>query len=507
MAVSAPVGARTAPLARVAVAIVGAGFAGICAALELRRAGRDDFLILERANGVGGTWLQNTYPGVACDVPSHLYALATHPNPHWSRVFAPGNEIRAYLEGIVQDEGLASRLRLETPVVDARWDETRSCWRLEVGGAQPGPVEAEVLVIACGRLTEPHIPAVDGLETFPGPIFHSSRWNHHESLAGARVAVVGTGASAVQLVPEVARLGARVTVFQRTPAWIVPRRDRPFTVRERAAFAADSALLTAFRDRLYVEGEARFASRSGDPAAALAARRAAADHLADQVRDPRLRAALTPAHAFGCKRVLLSDEFYPAIASGGATLEPSALARVEGPTLVGASGTRHSVDVLVLATGFAMTRQPYAHLVRGESGTLAEHWAGGMRSFGSTVVSGFPNLFVLDGPNAALAHNSALLMIEAQVGYLLRALAVRDAMQDRVLRVDPRAEDEYMREIDAAAASTPWLSGGCPNRYVDEASGRLTFLWPGTVERFRTVLARAVRNEFLTGALSEGAGA
>jgi cation diffusion facilitator CzcD-associated flavoprotein CzcO len=476
------------------VAIVGAGFAGLGMAMALRRAGRDDFVVLERGDSVGGTWRDNTYPGVACDVPSHLYGFAAHPHPDWSATFAPGAEIHSYLEAVARAENLGDRLRLRTPLLSADWDADAALWRLQTGG---GPIEARALVLACGRLTEPNVPAIPGLETFPGPIFHSSRWDHDVDLAGARVAVVGTGASAVQLVPELAGLAASVTLFQRTPAWIVPRGGRDYTDAERERFAAHPGELARLRADLYTEGEARFASRSGDAAAAAEAERAALAHLQTQVADPALRRALTPDYAFGCKRVLLSDDFYPAVSSDVVTLEPSALGAVDGATLVAASGARHDADVLVLATGFAASRQPYADLVRGEGETtLAEHWSQGMTSFASTVVAGFPNLFVLNGPNASLGHNSSVLMSEEQAGYVVRALAQRDRRPDGVLRVSAEAESGYTDEIAAAAASTPWITGGCGNWYVDDRSGRLTLLWPGTVQAFRDRLAAADGAEF-----------
>ncbi|WP_203581553.1 flavin-containing monooxygenase [Microbacterium hibisci] len=483
-------------MTRVEVAIVGAGFAGIGVASALRRAGRDDFVVLERAASVGGTWRDNTYPGVACDVPSHLYGFAAHPNPSWSGTYAKGAEIHRYLDGVVDAEGLRDRVRFNTPVRRAEWDAAHEVWRIGTGPAPDDDiVVADVLVLACGRLTEPTVPRVSGLGTFPGPLFHSARWDHAADLAGARVGVVGTGASAVQIVPELARTAAHVTLFQRTPAWIVPRGGDAYSDADRARFAATPQALEALRAELYAEGEARFASRSGDSAAAAEAEAVARAHLRRQVADPALRAALTPDYAFGCKRVLLSDEFYPAVASDAVTLVPEALTSVEGSTLIASDGSRHEVDALVLATGFASTRQPYAELVSGEGGqTLAEHWSAGMTAFGSTVVAGFPNLFVLNGPNASLGHSSSVLMIEEQAAYVTRVL---DARSGRVLRVDPAAEDAYTAEIARAAASTRWMTGGCRNWYVDERSGRLALLWPGTVDAFRERLARADGSEFL----------
>ena len=475
----------------VEVAIVGAGFAGIGMALALRRAGRTSLRILERGDAVGGTWRDNTYPGVACDVPSHLYGFAAHPNPDWSGVYATGAEIHEYLGTIVARERLHPQLRLQCPLLHAQWCTDR--WLLSTGS---GPLTADVLVLACGRLTEPSIPAIAGLETFAGPMFHSSRWDHRVPLAGRRVAVVGTGASAVQLVPELARTAGQVTVFQRSPAWIVPREHRSYTAAERAHFAQDVSALARLRTQLYRAGEARFASRSGDKTAARQARQIARDHLHGQVSDPALRAALTPDYEFGCKRVLLSDEFYPALSSERVTLEPSALAAVRPDALIAESGAQHSADVLVLATGFAASQQPYAELVVGEQQhSLAEAWSAGMAAFASTAVAGFPNMFVLNGPNASLGHNSSVLMLEEQADYVLRSLARRRSIP--ILRVDPAAQAEYVAEVDHAAAETPWLTGGCRNWYVDPRSGRLTLLWPGTVDAFRRRLAAANGSEYL----------
>ncbi|UUT34522.1 flavin-containing monooxygenase [Microbacterium elymi] len=276
------------------VVVVGAGFAGLAAVMALRAQGIEDVVVLERAASLGGTWRDNTYPGVACDVPSHLYGFAGHPNPRWSGVFARGDEIRAYLEHVAAAERIAPWL--ETPMLDARWDA--GAWRIRTGGARPGKLTADALVLACGRLTEPRIPDIPGLESFPGPMFHSARWDHRAALDGARVGVIGTGASAVQLVPQLART-ADVTLFQRTPAWIVPREDRPYTPAEQATFAAHPDALARLRDELYREGEARYASRSGDADAAAAARAVALTHLHTQVADPALRAVLTPDYAFG----------------------------------------------------------------------------------------------------------------------------------------------------------------------------------------------------------------
>lgn len=502
---------------RTSALIIGAGFAGIAQALALRDAGVRSFFIVERAASVGGTWRDNSYPGIACDIPSHLYGLESHPWPKWSRVFAPGAEIRDYLERVVSSEGLDDQLLLGTTMTSARWDG--SAWHVTLAApSAPSPVHndansrpkvsetgthggsgqkfaslctreviADHLILAAGRLTEPKIPQIPGLHTFPGPMFHSARWRHDLNLAGKKVAIVGTGASAVQLAPALARLGARVALFQRTPAWIVPRGDRAVNGSEMRAYEADPALLARRRDDLYAEGEARFASRSGDPEASAAAERVAREHLAAQVADPRLREQLTPDYAFGCKRVLLSDDFYPAIADGSITLEPSALAAVRGRRLVAASGASYDADVVVFATGFETTRQPYATRVTGEFETLDEHWARGMTAVASTLVAGFPNLYVLNGPNASLGHNSSILISEAQARFAAEIVARGDRVS-----VTAKAERASTADIARRAARTPWLTGGCQNWYVDERSGALALLWPGTVADFRQRLEGAL---------------
>ncbi len=474
------------------VVIVGAGFAGLAAALELRAAGIDDVVMIERAGDVGGTWRENVYPGVACDVPSALYALRRHPSARWSHEFAPGAEIQAYLRRVAAEHAPAGGIRFHTPLQSARWHGTH--WELET---PTGPLRAHNLVLACGRLTEPALPALPGLAGFPGRVVHSARWDTDWDVAGEHIAVVGTGASGIQLVPELVRRGARVTLFQRSAAWILPRGGRTITAAERSRRSGDREALDAERERLFRDGETRFASRAGDAAAAAAATDQALAHLHDSVAGAELRSALTPDYAFGCKRVLLSDDFYPAVASSAVTLEPTALAHVEGHELVAASGRRHRVDAVVLATGFHATRQAYATLVHGEHGeSLDEHWSAGMTSALSTVVAGFPNLFVLNGPNAALGHNSSILMLEEQAGYLARVIAGGAA--DAVRRVDPAAEESYTALIQQRAATTSWITGGCSSWYVDDRSGRLTLLWPGTVTDFRALLAAADGSEFLT---------
>ena len=466
------------------IAIVGAGFAGIGLAVRLQRAGRTDFAVFERATSVGGTWRDNTYPGVACDIPAHLYSLSFQTNPEWARVFATGDEIRDYLERVADE--VRPRIRLCTPVLDMTWDESRGLWSVDT---PDGIHTARVLVLACGRLADPYIPDIDGLASFAGEMFHSARWDHRVDLRGARVAVVGSGASAVQLLPRVAEVASQVTVFQRSAPYVMPRIDRAYTDAERGLFAKDPEEIERLRSQLFWAAEEGFAERAGDQTRTAAARLRALEHLRTSISDPRLRLLLTPDYEIGCKRVLISNDYYPAFERPGVHLVPSPVVAVRGNAadgstrVVGGDGSVHEVDVLIFATGFAASRQPYATQVRGRDETLAEHWSGGMRAYASTAVAGFPQMFVLDGPNAGLGHNSAVHMIESQIDFVMRALE-----EDGPLEVCAEAEQQWTDWVDAQAEGTVWTTGGCESWYVDPRNGRLTLLWPGFAHTFRSAL-------------------
>ena len=467
------------------VAIVGAGFAGLGLGIRLKRRAADEgtsesFVILERADDVGGTWRDNVYPGVACDIPSHLYSYSFRTKPDWSHVYPSGAELHEYLRECAREEGLLPHLRFGEPVTDARWLADDERWLVTTPVAR---YRARVLVSAVGRLSEPRIPSIEGLGGFRGPAMHTAAWDDTLPLADARVGLVGTGASAVQLLPELARRARHVTVFQRSAPYVVPRGDRPYSAAELDELT-DATARHSLREQIFWDAESAFPQRLGVPEAIGELRDRARTHREAQVTDPLLRAALTPDYEIGCKRVLLSDDFYPALQRPNVTLEASALKRMDASTAVAQSGARHEVDVLVFATGFHATRPPFADLVTGRDGIrLADRWSDGMRAYASTVVHGFPNLFVLDGPNASLGHNSAVYMIEAQLDYVLGALDHLRAFGDP-LEIPLDAEDAYVAAIDAAARDTVWLSG-CTSWYVDERSGRLALLWPGYAHTFR----------------------
>lgn len=466
--------------ADVDVVVIGAGIAGIGAAIELAARG-ESFVVLERASEVGGTWRDNTYPGVACDIPAHLYTFAHSPNPSWSRRFAPGSEIQRYLRDLAARPEVAAHLRLGHEMTSAVFDEATGGWEVTT---TRGRFRGRVLVLAAGRLTEPRTPALPGLDGFDGPVFHSARWDHTVDLTGKRVGVVGTGASAVQIVPELAGRARRVTVFARSAPYVIPRDDRPHSAGELRSFRDDPGAVRRLREEIFTGMERGIAARRRRRTAQAELRDLALGHLAAQVSDPALRARLTPDYEVGCKRVLLSDAFYPALGRDDVDLA-GALERLDGRTAVASDGSRAELDALVLATGFHTTRQPYAERVRGRGGLLlSQAWERGMVSHASTAVHGFPSMFVLDGPNATLGHNSAVHVIESQLAYLAGALD-HLARHPGPLEVTARAQEDYTREIDAMAAETVWLRGGCTNWYVDKRSGRLTLIWPGSAAAFR----------------------
>lgn len=467
---------------RTRIVIIGAGFAGLGMGIQLKRRGEDDFLILDRGADVGGTWRDNTYPGAACDVPSHLYSFSFRPNPDWSSVYSPGPEIQQYLQTCADEEGLRPHLRLETTMEDASWSAEEG-WRVTT---DRGVFTSDHLIVCTGHLADEHLPGVPGLETFTGEAFHSARWDERADLTGKRVGVVGTGASAIQLIPEVVKVASEVVVFQRTPAYVIPRRERPYTEGEKRMFRRDPDAIRALRAELFWSGENTFAQRRGIPQFLEQGRRLALSHLAAQVPDPELRERLTPHYDPGCKRVLISNTYYPALVDPKTTLESSALARVEAGSAVAASGASYDLDVLVFATGFEAAVPPFARHIHGRDGVaLSEQWDEGMQAFHSTTVHNFPNMFSINGPNTSLGHNSIVYIIESQIEYILGALDHLRANDLQVLEPTAEAEEEYVERIDRGAAGTVWTSGGCESWYLDPRTGRLTLIWPDSGAAFR----------------------
>jgi len=478
----------------VRVCVAGTGFSGLGMAIKLQQEGIQDFVVLERASGVGGTWRDNTYPGCACDVPSHLYSFSFAPNTEWSHVFSRQPEIRSYLERVTDEYGLRPRLHLGTDLESGVWDDEAMLWRLHTNR---GELTADILVSGCGGLVEPALPQVPGTETFSGPAFHSARWDHSVDLSGKRVAVVGTGASAIQFVPAIQPEVAHLTVFQRTPPWIVPRPDRPITDRERALFRRLPAAQRAARAAVYWLREFNLLSFTRGGALRNLAEKQARKNLEDNVPDPELRAKLTPDYAIGCKRVLLSDDYYPALVQPNVSVVTTAVREVRPHSVVDGDGVEHEVDVIIYGTGFRVMDIPLAHRLTGTEGrTLADSWQDhGSEAHRGTTVAGFPNLFLLLGPNTALGHSSVVLMIEAQIGYVADAIRALDSYGVQALDVRRSAQDRYNAELQEQLDDTVWNQGGCRSWYRD-ANGRNFTLWPTHTFTFRKQMLRFDREAY-----------
>jgi cation diffusion facilitator CzcD-associated flavoprotein CzcO len=473
---------------RTGVLVVGTGFAGLGTAIRLRESGRTDFVVLERGADVGGTWRDNRYPGCACDVPSHLYSFSFAPNPDWTRAFSAQPEIEAYLQRVARERGVLPHVHFSTELLDARWDDATATWTVQTSR---GTVVADVLVLGTGGLSEPSVPSLPGLERFVGTTFHSAAWNAEHDLTGERVAVVGTGASAIQFVPHVQERAAHLTLFQRTAPWVMPRRDRAISPAERRLYRAVPAAQKLSRAGIYLGRESWLLGFTVQPALMRLAERAALRLLRKQVPDPALRAKLTPHYRLGCKRVLLSNDYYPALSRDNVDVVTAGIAEVRERSVVDSAGTEHAVDTIVFGTGFQVSNPPVAQRVLGKDGRrLSQVWAeGGMSAYHGTTVAGFPNLFFLVGPNTGLGHTSIVYMIESQIAYVMSALeqmsardlAVVEARQD----LQEAWNDRLQRELDG----TVWNAGGCSSWYLD-ANGRNTTLWPTFTLPFRRRLAR-----------------
>ncbi len=475
------------------IAIVGAGFGGLGAAIRLKQRGYHDVVVFEEAEAVGGTWRDNSYPGCRCDVPSHLYSFSFARNPQWTDTFSGQPEIWAYLRDCVTRFGIGPQLRLGHGVTDATWDPAAQVWRITT---TKGTHEARVLIVATGPLSAPSIPDLPGLSSFTGTVFHSGRWNHEHDLTGRRVAVVGTAASAIQFVPEIQPKAGHLTVFQRTAPWVLPRRSRRISRLERALYRTVPGAQRLVRSLLYL-GRDGLTFGFMHPRVMRAAQRLATAQLRRQVPDPELRTRLTPNFVLGCKRVLLSNEYLPALSRPNTSLVTSAIREVRPDAVVTADGATHPVDTIIFGTGFHVTDTPVAERVRGRDGrTLAEAWRPTMRAHYGTTVSGFPNLFVLLGPNTGLGHTSVVLMIEAQLRHLLDVLDHQRAHRIAALEPTEAAQRAWTSTVDRRMVGTVWAQGGCVSWYLD-ATGRNSTIWPGSATGFRLRLRRFRPSDYL----------
>ena len=458
------------------VAVIGAGLGGLAVAHRLAEIGVDDVIIFERDDGVGGTWRANGYPGAACDVPSHLYSLSFAPNPNWSTTYASQPEILRYIEECFDLFGIREKVRFSTSISDAKWLEDRQCWHLYDSGG--GEYEARVLVSAVGLFNTLATPAIEGLDDFRGEVFHSSRWNQSHDLNGRRVAVIGTGATAIQVVPAIADRTEHVTVYQRTPAWILPRKNEKFTDAQKETYAKDPEAHRRHREELYELFEENTAFISGSPVAELLAE-VARSYLERKVPDPVLRAKLTPDYPLGCKRVLVSSDFYPAVQRDDVELVTDRIERITPSGILTQDGTERECDTIVLCTGFHAAEYLSGLEIIGVQGeNLHEVWAGVPRAYLGMAVPGFPNFFMLYGPNTNQGGNSIILILEGQAQFVAAAVESMRALGASSADVRPEAMKRYVDELRTALEDTVW-HGGCAS-YFRAAGGEIVTQLPHT---------------------------
>ena len=459
---------------------MGAGFGGIAAAIELRRHGIDDVRILEKAPDLGGTWFYNSYPGAACDVPSHLYSFSYAQRRDWSRLCSPRAEIHAYLHEVARAHGVERLVRTGTTVSACAWDAERCRWG--VRSERGETYEADALVIATGQLDQPSVPRIEGAESFAGHSFHSAQWDHDYPLAGKRVAVVGTGASAVQLVPEIAKQVKRLSVFQRTGNWFLPRRNRRYNATVRAAIERVPGLQALRRAFVFEYAESlTLAIRHPETFGRLAAARSAA-FMRSQLKDPQVRAKAWPDYTFGCKRILFSSDYLPALARANVQLVTDAIASLEPAGIRTAAGAVHEADCVIWATGFKTHDFMHPMRVTGADGVeLREYWAGGAHAHLGMCVPGFPNMFLMYGPNTNTSGGSIIVYLEAQAAYVRQALAQLRERRAGAIEVRAEAEAASDRELQARFPGTAWTR--CDSWYRDER-GRIVANWPGYMREY-----------------------
>ncbi len=458
------------------VAVIGAGLGGLCAGIKLKEAGFDELVILEKGDRVGGTWRDNTYPGCACDTPVAVYQFSFAPSLKWSHLFPRHHEVQQYTEDLADNFGLRPHLHLGDETTTAEWDDARAVWNLST--RQGKTYEANVIIPALGQLNRPCLPDIEGRASFAGPAFHSARWDHRVSLAEKRVAVIGSAASAIQLIPEVAKVAQSLTVFQRTANWILPRRDRPISEEEKLLIMTAPQVAVHNREDIYLWADYLFWQAFSWTAEGRAAfTRQALDHLQEQVSDPELRRKLTPDYPVGCKRVLFADDIYPAFMRPNVLLETTSIARITPTGIETQDGRLHEFDAIVYATGFETTGWHWSLDVIGRDGAhLRDSWAQAPEAYLGITTAQFPNMFMLYGPNTNLGHNAITFMLERQVEYIVKALGVMQAKGLAAIEVSKAAQQQFNEALQTALAKTVWADPTCRSWYKTQ-DGRITQNW------------------------------
>ncbi len=487
------------------VAVVGAGFGGVAAAVMLRRAGFRNVTVFERGERVGGVWNHNTYPGAACDVPSHLYELSFAPNPRWSRRYAPQAEIQAYLERVAEEHGVLERIRTNTEVTSARWDDELDRWLLETSA---GEHVADVLLAACGQLSVPKMPAIAGLESFHGPAFHTAEWDHDVELEGKRVAIIGSGCSAIQVAPRIQPQVAHLDIFQRSPGWTIPKLDYAYSERAQRLFERFPMIQRADRAATFAFMELATAALTNRRWLLPAFRAAGRGQISKAITDEALRAKVTPVDEIGCKRLMLTDEWYPTLTKANVELVIDPIAALTPGGVRMRDGGERAADVLVLATGFQSHAFVAPMEVYGAGGrSLAEEWQPTPRAYLGMSVPGFPNMFLLYGPNTNGGAGSVIYTIEAGVNHLIAALGELERARARRIEVRREAAEAFDRDLRAALAGTVWHTG-CTSWYLDD-DGNDPSQWPWlwSAYRRRTAQIDAGAYELSTAAATVGSAA
>ncbi len=463
------------------IVIVGSGFAGLGMAIRLKKKGQHDFTILEQADDLGGTWRDNTYPEAACDIPSHVYSFSFAPKPDWSRQFSGQAEIYAYMQHCADSFQLRSHIRFSTKVEKARFDERGGVWILALSGGQT--LRARYLILCTGGLSRPAYPNIQGLSSFQGKIFHTARWDHNFKLEGQRVAIIGTGASSIQIVPAIAPKVAELHVFQRTAAWILPKADRVFSQKERQLLSRVPGLQRLMRTGLYWLYELRAMALLRPSLMRIGQKRAFA-HMDEKISDPQLKARLTPEYTMGCKRILLSNDFYDAFKLPQTHLVSEGIAEVTPQGIKTQDQQEIKLDAIICATGFQVAEATAPFEIRGRGNQeLSALWANGAEAYLGSSVAGFPNMFMIVGPNTGLGHNSMIFMIEAQSRYVVDGILKAGQAKLKSIEVKKDVQASYNSELSRRFKNTVWTSGGCKSWYL-APNGRNTTIWPGFTFEF-----------------------
>lgn len=466
------------------IAIIGSGFSGLGMAIRLKQQGEHDFLLFEKEAGVGGTWRVNNYPGCGCDVQSHLYSFSFEQNPNWTRMFAKQPEIQGYLEGCWEKYRLQPHTLLGTEISRLAWDEQQELWHIEDHAGNR--YSAQFVVSGMGALSTPAIPKLKGLENFTGKQFHSQQWDHDYDLSGKRVAVIGTGASSIQFVPQIQKQVAQLDLYQRTAPWIMPKPDRAISQRERERFKRFPLLQKLWRGAIYALLESRVIGFAMLPKVMKVAQKVGQWHIAKQIEDPLLRAKVTPDYTMGCKRVLISNDYFPALTQPNVELVTAGIQEIRAASIVTADGQERAIDAIIFGTGFTPSDPLPRGVVFGRGGVdLLDTWPQGPEAYKGTLTAGFPNLFFLMGPNTGLGHNSMVFMIESQIHYVLGALDLLGRQQLQSLEVKREAQDRFNGKLQGSLGNTVWNAGGCMSWYLHPVSGRNCTVWPGFTWRFR----------------------